>query len=105
MTMVMVWRDGVEIEVPVAALDLPEAPPPLMTPTVSSAQARLALYNAGLLDDLEAIIAAHPYRPVRIWYEGANMWERTNPYVSILGPELGLTEEQIDALFIAAANL
>lgn len=72
---------------------------------VSKAQAQMALFNAGLLDDLEAIIKDHPYRPVRIWYESANIWERKNPYVSILGPELGLNEDDIDRLFIEAAKL
>lgn len=78
---------------------------PAVPAAVSKAQAQMALLNAGLLDQLEAAIAAHPYRPVRIWYEGANVWERAHPYVSTLAPELGLTEEQIDALFIAAAKL
>lgn len=88
---------------------VPEAPEePEPTPAelrVSKAQALMALYNAGVLDDLEAIIAAHPYRPVRIWFENANEWLRTNPYVNLLGPELGLTDEGIDNLFIEAARL
>lgn len=75
---------------------------PLM---VSKAQAQMALFNAGLLDQLELVIAGHPYRPVRIWYESANMWERKNPYINLLGPELNLTDEQIDDLFIEAAKL
>jgi hypothetical protein len=76
---------------------------PLPVTSVSRAQAQLALYNAGLLDDLEALIASHPYRPVRIWYESANTWERSNPYVNLLGPELNLTDEQIDDLFLQAS--
>ncbi len=72
--------------------------------SVTRAQALMALYNAGKLEDLEAIIAAHPYRPVRIWFENANEWLRSNPYVNLLGPELGLTDEGIDNLFIEAAK-
>lgn len=88
------------------AVIAPFVPPEPQVPfSVSKAQAQMALYNAGLLDQLEAVIAAHEYRPVRIWYEGANEWLRSNPYVSMLAPELGITEEQIDALFIAAARL
>nr|WP_047575679.1 hypothetical protein [Methylobacterium sp. ZNC0032] len=84
----------------------PYVPPVPPAPTVvSKAQAQMALYNAGLLDQLEAVIAAHEYRPVRIWYDSANEWLRSNPYVSMLAPELGITEEEIDALFIAAARL
>lgn len=80
------------------------APPALAAP-VTSAQALMALYNAGHLDALKAIIAAHPYRPVRIWFEKANHWERSNPYIQILGPELGLSEADIDDLFANAAQL
>ena len=78
---------------------------PVVPASVSKAQAQIALYNAGLLDQLELVIAGHPYRPVRIWYESANVWERKNPYVSLLGPELDLTEDEIDTLFIEAAKL
>lgn len=80
-------------------------PPPKVPALVSKAQAQMALYNVGLLDQLEAVIAAHPYRPVRIWYESANDWERTHPYIALLGPELGLSDAQIDQLFKAAAAL
>jgi hypothetical protein len=82
-----------------------KAPPPAVPAVISKAQAQLALYGAGILDQLEAIIAAHPYRPVRIWYESANSWERKNPYVNLLGPELNLSEAQIDALFVEAGRL
>ncbi len=78
------------------------APPPVI---VSSAQAVEALDRAGLLDAVEAAIAAHPLRSVRNWYERANVWERGHAYVQALGAEIGLTDEQIDALFIAAAKL
>lgn len=81
------------------------SPPPAVPRQVSAAQAKMALFNVGLLDDLEAIVKDHPYRPVRIWYESANYWERKSPYVAALGPELNLTDEQIDDLFIAAAKL
>lgn len=73
--------------------------------SVSKAQGMMALYNAGLLGQLEDLIANHPYPPVRIWFANANQWERSNPYILSLGPELGLTEEGIDNLFKAAALL
>lgn len=78
---------------------------PDATVVVSKAQAQMALFNAGLLDQLEVIIRNHPYRPVRIWYESANEWRRDNPYVAMMAPALDLSEEQIDALFVAAARL
>lgn len=77
----------------------------LIPRSVTKAQGMMALYNAGLLDQLEGLIANHPYPPVRIWFANANVWERDNPYIHSLGPELGLTEEDIDGLFQAASLL
>ena len=77
-------------------------PPP---PAVSASQAKIALYNAGLLDQVKTLVGAHPYEPVRIWYADANQWERGHVYVQALGAELGLTAGDIDALFQAASLL
>ncbi|MDF2984296.1 MAG: hypothetical protein K0Q69_4068 [Devosia sp.] len=71
--------------------------------SVTRAQAKIALYNAGLLANAEALVANHPYPPVRIWYSDASVWERTNPYVNSLATELGLSDEQVDDLFVVAA--
>jgi hypothetical protein len=72
---------------------------------VSAAQAKIALSNAGLLDEVEAAISVHPYRAVRIWCADANQWERGHPYVQAIGAELGLAEQAIDDLFVAASRL
>ncbi len=72
--------------------------------SVSPAQAKIALYEAGLLDQVEALVADYPYRPVSIWWTSALSFEREHPYLNALGLELGLTDEQIDALFIAASK-
>lgn len=73
--------------------------------SVTRAQALLALYNFDLLTQLESMIAEHPYPPVKIWFNNANEWYRDNVYVQALGPELGLTEQQIDDLFIQASQI
>jgi hypothetical protein len=101
----------------IAAKDCPEGAtweiveaemlPPLPVPVpsfVSSAQALLALDDAGLLPQVQALIGSHPVTAVRIWYERANFWERSNVYVQALAAELGLTDGEVDALFIAAAS-
>lgn len=75
-------------------------PPPN---SVSAAQAKLALYNAGLLPDVEAAAAVYP--PMQIFYANANEWHRVHPYVQGLAAELGLTDAQVDDLFRAAALL
>ena len=81
---------------------VPVPPAPLV---VSASQAKIALYNAGLLEQVKTLVGEHPYEPVRIWYADANQWERGHVYVQALGAELGLTAEDIDALFQAASLL
>lgn len=74
----------------------------LVPQEVSAAQAKLALDAAGILDDVEAMIEAHPVRAVRIWFADANNWVRTHPYIAALGLEMALDDVAIDALFKAA---
>ena len=87
---------------------VPEPEPPVVEmPSlgVSRAQALMALYNAGLLTQVRDVVAAHPYEPVRIWFDNATNWHRENPYVLALSMELGLSETQVDELFISARLL
>ena len=73
--------------------------------SISKAQGMMALYNAGLLDDVETVISSHDYRPVRIWFDNANEWNRDNPYIQALGQELGMSAGFMDELFRSAALL
>lgn len=85
--------------------------PPAPTPvprSVTMRQARLALLGAGLLDDIDAAINALPSpqkEAARIEWEYSQEVQRHNGFVSILAPSLGLTEAQIDTLFIQAKTL
>lgn len=72
--------------------------------TVTMRQARLALLAAGLLDDVEAAIAAGP-RAAQIEWEYAQEVARDYGLVLQLAPALGLTDRQLDDLFVAAASL
>ena len=75
---------------------------------VTMRQARLALLAAGLLDDVEAAIAGmdEPAKTAaQIEWEYSNALERDNTLVAILGPALGLSTNQVDDLFRAAAQL
>ena len=91
------------------------ARPPVPTPvvrvpaTVTMRQARLALLGAGLLDDADAAIASIPdettRRAAQIEWEFSNEVQRNNGVVAALGPLLGLTDAQIDDLFLTAAQL
>lgn len=85
-------------------VELPEVLPPAVPVSVTPAQARIALRRAGLYSAvLAAVEAADP--EVGDWFEYGLAWERSNPYVAALGAALGMTEEQIDALFVSAAQI
>jgi hypothetical protein len=77
-------------------------------PEVTMRQARLALLNAGLLSAVETAIDALPEPPrtaARIEWDHSNTVQRNNAFVLQLGGLLGLTPQQLDSLFIAAAQL
>ena len=75
---------------------------------VTMRQARLALLAAGVLGDVAPALAALP-SPQRdaaeIEWEYASEVRRDAPLIAALGSALGLTEDQIDDLFEAAAAL
>lgn len=71
---------------------------------VTMRQARLALLNAGLLDDVEAVITAAG-REAQIQWEYASVVERSSPVIAIVQQQQGMTDAQIDDLFREAAKL
>ena len=81
---------------------------PLVPQSVTMRQARLALLGAGKLAMVDAAIDSMPEpnkSAARIEWEYSNEVQRHNGFVEALGPALGMTSAQIDALFIAAAKL
>lgn len=76
---------------------------------VTMRQARRALLDAGLLDQVDAAIAAiadaTERRQAEIDWEYATTVERLWPWVQTLRAALGLTAEAMDALFEQAATL
>lgn len=73
---------------------------------VTMRQAKLALLQAGLLDEVDAVIAAESTpKAVKIEWEHASEVQRD--WVNTLGlaTTLGLTDEQLDDLFVLAASL
>ena len=71
---------------------------------VTMRQARLALLGAGLLDDVEVVIAAAG-RAAQLEWEYAAVMDRSNPAVAIVQQQKALTDAQIDDLFREAAKL
>lgn len=83
--------------------------PPTPVPTeITMRQARRVLLNAGLLSRIGTAIAAMPEpqkSEAQIEWEYSSTVQRHNGFVSALGPSLGLSEAQIDALFIVGTQL
>ena len=76
------------------------------TTEVSRFQARVALYNFGLLDAVNKLMAepTAPFIAKEAW-DSAQVFKRNSPTVITLGAGLKLTEEQIDELFKAALEV
>ena len=70
--------------------------------SVSPYQARRALNAAGLREAVETAVASASYE-VRDAWEYALTVERASPMIAALAAALGLSETQVDDLFIAAA--
>jgi len=78
------------------------------TPTPQSVtrfQARAALAMAGLLDGVEAAVAASPNLLARLAWADAQSFERQSPTIASLAAILGLSTDQIDELFQTAAEI
>lgn len=76
--------------------------------SVTMRQARLALHKNGLLVQVDTAIESfqEPDRTeAKIEWEYATSVDRNKALVEILGPALGLSEEELDDLFILAATL
>lgn len=77
--------------------------------TITMRQCRLQLLAIGLLDSVDASIAAIPdaaqRRAAQIEWEYAATVERSSTWVQTLAGALGLNESQLDELFTQAASL
>jgi hypothetical protein len=80
-------------------------PIPIQVPaSVSMRQARLALASAGLLDAVSSSVSAGSQN-VQIEWEYATAIDRYWPTLLSLQLALGWSDAQMDALFVAAAQL
>lgn len=87
--------EGAEYPPVVEVVEVPQS--------ITPRQLRLALLDATLLDEVEAMVATD--RAMGIWWEYSLDIERNNEYIINAGLALGLTEKQIDDLFISASKL
>lgn len=73
-------------------------------PSLTPAQLDLALLQFGLLDAVESFVAAAD-RPTQIAYKRVQTFERSNPLLNTAAGLLGMTDEQIDAVWMYGAAL
>lgn len=84
-------------------------PPPSPEPVpqlVSRFQGRAALLNAGLLDQVETIVADPATdRMVKLAWQDATEFQRDSATLSFLAEQLGLTSDDVDDLFRQAVQI
>lgn len=80
------------------------SPPKEVPEMVSSYQARIALHNAGLLEQLEAYMLNTPI-DLKIRFEFSEPWYRNSPHILEVVTALGWSSEMVDNLFIAASKV
>lgn len=105
--MLAAQSDGKQIEPDANGYPVAVDPPPLGPPqVVSRFQARAALHLAGLLPQVEALMAAPETDALwRLAWTDAIEFRRDSPTLVAMAAALNLTEQQLDQLFITAAGL
>ena len=82
------------------------APPPPIPTTVTRFQALAVLAAGGYLDTVRTYINTLDVNNVqRLAWENATDWERTSPTLNALATMLGLTDTEVDDLFVAASQV
>lgn len=79
-------------------------------PNLTARQLRLGLVNGGFtLSQVQSVIDSMPEgaakETAKIEWEYATTFNRTHPLIATVGAALGLSDEQIDAMWMAAVDL
>ena len=69
---------------------------------LSAAQARIALASAGMLEVVKAAVDASSDEALKISWEYGTEWSREDPKLVSLAKTLGMTDSDIDNLFLRA---
>lgn len=75
----------------------------LKVKSITPRQARLKLFELGLLDSLEVLITTN--KAWQIEWEFATEVKRDHPLVSAVATQAGMTDEQLDTMFKEASKL
>lgn len=101
-------RDSTPEEDAQREIDIAASLEPVVPQVVTMRQATQALILAGLDDDVEALLAAMPGtegKLARAEWAKSQVVERNRPLVVQMGAALGLSDADVDQLFITAAGL
>lgn len=87
-------------------IPVPEVPTASVPMAVTRFQARMALRNAGLFDQAVALMG-QPETPVAVVeaWDSAQEFRRDSVNVKNMATALGLSESQLDDLFVAASGI
>lgn len=94
--------------VPMSSQEIIDYKRSMVPAAVTMRQARLALLSADKLAGVQTVINSLPEpqkTKAQIEWDYSQEVQRANGFVAVIGPALGLTEDQIDDLFILAATL
>ena len=80
-------------------------PTPEPSITVTAYQAKMALEAAGLYTTVDEYVRASNNNQLVIAWDNATVFERNSPFIQSFGPELGLTDEEINTLFTEASKV
>ena len=83
---------------------IPEPEPEPVT-RVTAYQAKVQLSRAGLYDAVQNLINTTTNQELVIAWNTATTFERYSLFIMGVAPELGLTEEQVDNLFLEASKI
>lgn len=70
---------------------------------ITPRQCRLQLLSLGLLDEVKTMCNAN--REMQIWFEYSLDFQRNHPMIEAMAVQLGLTQDNIDTMFIEASKL
>lgn len=106
------WGAPELVEMTPAEIEAHLNPPPGPEPVpeqVTRAQGKAALIQAGLWDDVlsyvDAIEDPTQQALARVALDDTTEWRRDSPFLATAAAALGLTDKQLDDLFVAAAAI
>lgn len=90
-------------------IDPSRLPQPVVPQEVTRAQGKATLISMGLWPQVVAFVAAIPDDTQRAIAEVAlndtQFWQRSSPFLNQAATALGITQEQMDALFTQASQV